>query len=689
MNVKSKKGLLYYEEKILCFILTFSTMVMSVVTPVKAYNEVQLFNQYLSNLPVSPHEKYYEGSFNNLSENIGITGLVAYRICDFDYDGQKELMTVVIDWEKSDEYGFDYEVFGNAVKIQIFEISNGNVVKSDEKRINNNLASGLGKVCGSNTTVVLNNNNIGFVLSDTPDDCASIYYGILNYNGTGLKVVRELEGAYFVGDYPEVISLYEHTLVPDSYSLTDYDNLIDAKELYMAEVYDFNNEDIYREQYCKIVNEKMAELNLNAVGIPYDDNGAYNSSVKYDMNNFVCNIDDDWYIEDYNSNSSINHRTVITVNDVPVAEENPISVILNGTVLSFDQPPVIIDGRTLVPLRAIFEAMGATVDWVQATQSITSIKSETTIRLSIGSNVLYKNDMPIYLDVPAQIINDRTMVPVRAIAEAFGADVTWDGDARTVYIDINQKTHGIIIYADEKFNEIAANSFREILQNNKLGVNEQDIHCRLEPDEDEYNQLLSIVRQNANTEDITYFFYAGHGDDEGGIYPDYNSDNHTDTYMRTPTQLIDDLNEIPGTIVIILESCHSGCIQNTPNLNLDKFKIITSSQENQYSDTDHQGIMGIIKNRSLGAFSEAFLNGLGGLEGNNFIYNTLTGRDGKAKADYNNDSKVTLAELFEYISDNMDQEYYLNSKEDGILGAIYYQNPTCSNPNDQTVIYAY
>ena len=112
----------------------------------------------------------------------------------------------------------------------------------------------------------------------------------------------------------------------------------------------------------------------------------------------------------------------------------PVAVELNGQRVAFDQEPVIQDGRTLVPLRAIFEAMGASVKWDAATQTVSSTRNGTTIVLTIGSNILYKNNTPITLDVPAQIMGNRTMVPLRAIAESFGAAVSWDESTRTVAI---------------------------------------------------------------------------------------------------------------------------------------------------------------------------------------------------------------------------------------------------------------
>lgn len=113
-----------------------------------------------------------------------------------------------------------------------------------------------------------------------------------------------------------------------------------------------------------------------------------------------------------------------------------IKVTVDGRELGFtDQKPVIIDGRTLVPLRAIFTALGADVNWEQSTSTAVANKGADTIKISIGSNKLYKNNAEKVLDVPAQLINDRTMVPVRAIAEAFGSKVDWNNETRTVIIN--------------------------------------------------------------------------------------------------------------------------------------------------------------------------------------------------------------------------------------------------------------
>ena len=117
--------------------------------------------------------------------------------------------------------------------------------------------------------------------------------------------------------------------------------------------------------------------------------------------------------------------------------ERPITVKINDTAVTFDQPPIIYNDRTLVPLRAIFEALGATVTWDGETQTVTAEKGGTTIKLTIGEYGFYKNGSAISLDVPGMIVNDRTLVPVRAVSEAFDCTVDWDGDTQTVTIQTN------------------------------------------------------------------------------------------------------------------------------------------------------------------------------------------------------------------------------------------------------------
>jgi hypothetical protein len=129
-----------------------------------------------------------------------------------------------------------------------------------------------------------------------------------------------------------------------------------------------------------------------------------------------------------------NGRGGVTTPTPPPAAQADIRVVLNGTPLAFDQPPIILDGRTLVPLRAIFEALGANVQWNSSTQTVTATRGNITVTLRIGSDYITRNGEQIRLDVPAGVIGGRTLVPTRAVSESFGAQVDWDRNTRTVTI---------------------------------------------------------------------------------------------------------------------------------------------------------------------------------------------------------------------------------------------------------------
>lgn len=103
-----------------------------------------------------------------------------------------------------------------------------------------------------------------------------------------------------------------------------------------------------------------------------------------------------------------------------------IVVYIDGKRVYFDVPPQIEGGRTLVPLRAIFEALGCKVNWDSKTKNITATKGETKISLTLGSKKANINGVETILDVPAKEMNGRTLVPIRFVSEFFGTSVNWD-----------------------------------------------------------------------------------------------------------------------------------------------------------------------------------------------------------------------------------------------------------------------
>ena len=111
------------------------------------------------------------------------------------------------------------------------------------------------------------------------------------------------------------------------------------------------------------------------------------------------------------------------------------AVYLNGQLLKFSESPVTFNDRVLVPMRKIFEALDADVDWNQDNMSVSAQKDGTLINMQIGSTLFQKDDSKITLDAAPILVNDTTMVPIRAIAEAFGANVVWNSVDKSVIIE--------------------------------------------------------------------------------------------------------------------------------------------------------------------------------------------------------------------------------------------------------------
>lgn len=114
--------------------------------------------------------------------------------------------------------------------------------------------------------------------------------------------------------------------------------------------------------------------------------------------------------------------------------ESKITVFCNGSEILFDQSPVLENDRVLVPMRAIFEALGAEVTWEEATRTATASLGELQISVQIDNPQMTKNNEPVELDAPPRLIGERTLVPVRAVSEGLGAEVSWNAELRQVNI---------------------------------------------------------------------------------------------------------------------------------------------------------------------------------------------------------------------------------------------------------------
>ena len=134
--------------------------------------------------------------------------------------------------------------------------------------------------------------------------------------------------------------------------------------------------------------------------------------------------------------------SVLTVSAGALADDN-ITVTVNGNNVSFVEiTPFIENDHTLVPMREIFEALGADVQWDNETRTVISYDSvsDVSITMQIDSDVMYVNGDAVTLETPAKIVGSSTVVPVRAIAEGMHSVVGWDEATKTVTVEKEIKT---------------------------------------------------------------------------------------------------------------------------------------------------------------------------------------------------------------------------------------------------------
>ncbi len=123
-----------------------------------------------------------------------------------------------------------------------------------------------------------------------------------------------------------------------------------------------------------------------------------------------------------------------------VLADDFISITIDGKEQFYDVMPVIENGRTLVQMRGIFEALGAEITWDDTTKTVTGKKDNTEVTLQIGNTSAKVNGKDVILDVPAKIISARTMVPLRFVSEALDCEVDWDDTSKTVIISSAKNT---------------------------------------------------------------------------------------------------------------------------------------------------------------------------------------------------------------------------------------------------------
>ena len=186
------------------------------------------------------------------------------------------------------------------------------------------------------------------------------------------------------------------------------------------------------------------------------------------------------------------------------AAEDEIRVNLNGREISFDVPPQMINDRTMVPVRAVFEAMGATVSWDPQTSTVQAVKGNAQVEMTVGQGFARVNGNAVPIDAPPVNLDGRVLVGARFAAEGFGCRVEWDGLSRIVtisdaglltarFLDVGQGDSELVTLPDGKVMLIDAGG--NILPAlDMLGVTKIDYLVATHPHSDHIAYLDEVIR---------------------------------------------------------------------------------------------------------------------------------------------------------------------------------------------------
>lgn len=211
-----------------------------------------------------------------------------------------------------------------------------------------------------------------------------------------------------------------------------------------------------------ILRDKAYNIDIGELGTiqPIDKELKYNSRIGFRVGDYekaafiFCK--QSGYEEDYYINAKNNPRELyiiykegvilndspkfVDVNKIPeykdknAETDNKIKIYIDHEKISFENEPVMESDRVLVPMRKIFETLGAEVIWDDESQTAMGKTEEVNILITIDSNIIIKNNEPVEIDVPARLFGDRTFVPLRAVSESFGYDVGWNEEEQRVDI---------------------------------------------------------------------------------------------------------------------------------------------------------------------------------------------------------------------------------------------------------------
>lgn len=155
---------------------------------------------------------------------------------------------------------------------------------------------------------------------------------------------------------------------------------------------------------------------------------------------------------------------------MPVFANESLKIVINDKEAQFEQAPVMVENRVFVPMRAIFENLGAAIYWEASTQTVFAVKSGTSINLKVGASNASINDQTVEMEQSARLIDGHTYVPLRFVSEALAAKVTWDGQTQTVLIETGEQASILSSSSETDEADLQLATVQQVEQNGSITV---------------------------------------------------------------------------------------------------------------------------------------------------------------------------------------------------------------------------
>lgn len=382
-------------------LLSALSVIINLCLPLNIFAYNDSFYTYIEQYGQAPEHNMYTQKINGTEPN-GNEGVVASKIIDFDNDGQYELLILLLKR--------DYSQNKNALDFIVVENNDGEIEEQSRIRLSDN-SSCLNGYRNEDIKIVLKDNYLGYVYKEQPFEGTGYTYKVCSYDGEDINVLTNL---YNPG-YTSGVALY------------------DVKNCAKEDYYDkgiclFGNEGsdnygVYN-SYDEAIANTMWQCGISTYSPEYDIHNLY-----FDNCELLCSLEA-FGKEDYKNGTMNAISTIVSYSDIT----KDIKVVLDNDYILFDQKPVMQNDRVMVPLRSVFEALGYAVSWNESTMTAIASKGSEQIFVTIGDLNIKHNNGTYISDTAPTIIADRTLVPVRAIAETAGCNVTWDDDLLTVNI---------------------------------------------------------------------------------------------------------------------------------------------------------------------------------------------------------------------------------------------------------------